>query len=249
MRKILVACAFIILALPLDAFLDDDRTISVGLHGLDALIGNYGFTTSILLARHVELTLPLEFYSFSHSLPGSITLKMAHRVAERNGVSSLPKLQMKHYRMGVGVRLFFAPRAMSSGFYVQPLLYGGWMQNSDFANVEFDNRKEIISAVAKTIYSDLPIRNYFALTPQLNIGYQWIFDWGIMAQIAASCNYVYAPGAVSIFDASNRFFSSRVVPAGTKSQLPHNAMSILRAFGTQMPGLHAGISLNVGMAF
>lgn len=250
MKKILLACGLlIILAAQASIASDSERFFSVGLHGAEALTGNYGFTTSFLLTRHIELTFPFEFYSFSNSWPGSVTIKMATHIAQKHKIKGLPKINMKHLKAGLGLRLFAAPNALDSGFYVQPLLYGGWIQNTDFAGVEFDNRREVISAVTKTLYNKLPVRHYFALTPKINVGYQWILDWGIMAQFALSCSYVYAPGSVSIFDASRRFFSSRVVPRGTKSQLPQNSLQMLQTLGTQMPGLHAGIMLNLGMAF
>lgn len=229
--------------------LSASKTFSLGLHGAEAIVGNYGFTLAIKLASHLELTIPLEFYSFSHSLPGWAAFKIANRVANGAGLDQAPRLTMYHAKAGIGARLFVFPQAMRSGFYIQPILYGGWLNHTDFSSIEFDNRQEAINALLDTVYKDLPEKSHFALSPQLNIGYQWISEAGFLLQLAAYANYVYAPSADTIFNASDRFFSSNAVGDANKSnRWSKTAIDSFRIFGTQVNGWHAGLMFNLGMA-
>lgn len=217
---------------------------SLSVHGAQALIGNYGLTFAFRLANHFELTVPLEFYSFGGSLPGFVSYKIVDNMPLA-GVQKIPRLLMNHGRVGLGLRIFFAQAALSSGFYIESLLYGGWVRHSDFQGIEFDDRREILQAMAKTLYNKLPYTDRFAVSPQLNLGYQWISDAGFLFQLALFGNYVFIDHADTIFSASDRFFAS----SATKSYVSHNAVEAFRAFGTQMNGWHAGGMINLGVAF
>gem|GEM_PF-2186197 len=225
----------------------EDRHFSLGIHGLESIVGNYGLTMSSRLARHVELIVPFEFYSFQYSLPGFIAIKSASSFVNVNN-GKVPALTMSHLQSGVGARIFFSPSALDSGFFLAPILKAGWIEHSDFKSVEFDNQREVLDAIANTLYRDLPISNHFALTPQLILGYQWISEGGGLVQLACYGSYVYAPGADTVFNASQRFLSSAAVSRANKAKLPKDIIEAYRIFATQMNGWHAGIYLNFGFA-
>jgi hypothetical protein len=246
MKKIILI--IFLLAFPVCSESSDDRTFSFSLHAAEALLGNYGMTFAVKLASHLELTVPLEFYSFRHSLAGLVTYKMVDKFAVDKGIKKVPQLSMFHARAGIGCRVFFSPSALDSGFYLQPIIYGGWMSHSDFKSIEFDDRREVADSLVKMIYRDLPTTNHFALTPQLNIGYQLIADSGFLFQVALYGNYVYAPSADTVFEASSRFFESKAIKSGSKSKLSQGGIEAFRILGTQMNGWHAGAMINLGMA-
>ena len=247
MKKIALIMLF--LAMPaLSENFGTDRSFSLGLHGAEAIVGNYGLTLAYRVASHLEMTLPLEFYSFDHSLPGLLVAKVVDRFASNKGIKKIPELSMFHARAGIGARLFFSPAALSSGLYVEPILYGGWLRHSDFGQIEFDDKREALEALIKTVYRKLPTRNHFALSPQLNLGYQWISQSGFLFQLALYGNYVYAPDADTIFSASDRFFSSDAVKSSYKARWSQEAIGAFRFVATQVNGWHAGAMINFGMA-
>lgn len=248
MKKNIIILSFL-LAFVANTEQGEEHNFSVGLHGAQALIGNYGLTFAFRLASHFELTVPLEFYSFGNSLPGFLSHKVADSLVPLAGVQRAPRLLMDHGRVGIGLRIFFTRSALSSGFYIEPLMYGGWMRHSDFQDVEFEDRREVLQAMAKTLYKKLPHTNRFVFSPQLNLGYQWISDSGFLFQLALFGNYVFAEDADTIFSASDRFFASSAVRSDAKSYWSHNAIEAFRAFGTQMGGWHAGGMINLGAAF
>jgi hypothetical protein len=246
-RSYLIALLFFFVSLASTAE-EDNKQFSLGLHGFESLLGNYGLTMSFRLANRVELTIPLEFYNFSYSIPGSIAMSLARNLAPTNYSNRIPELSMFHLRAGLGARFFISRSALKSGLYFQPIVYLGWIKSSDFSNIEFDNYRESLDAAVNTFYRKLPLTNHFALSPQLNIGYQWISDSGFLFQLAVFGNYVYSPGLDSIFNAANRLFASDVLSRANLGSAPKTGVEMFRAFGTQMAGWHAGLSLNLGFA-
>lgn len=242
---------FIFLSFPISSeHLDESpKNISFGLHITESLIGNYGFSLAFNVHPHIELTFPIEWYSFSHSLPGLVALKVANNFALQKGIKNISQLSMFHLKAGIGCRLFPGQNALDSGFYIEPILYAGLLRHSDFRDVEFDNQLEAVRAVVKTVVHKRPMSNHFALSPQINLGYQWISESGVLCQLALYGNYVYAAGSDTIFDAADRFFTSGTTKIPRQLDWAHSAIKGFRVAGTQVTGWHAGASINLGFAF
>ncbi len=242
---------FLFLSFPLfsEVFDESPKNISVGLHLAEAVVGNYGLSLAFRLNSHLELSLPIEWYSFSHSLPGLLARTVANNFAIEKGVKEITQLSMFHLKAGLGLRWFPGQSALASGFYLEPILYAGVLRHSDFEGVEFDDRREALQALVKTVFQKRPMKDNFAMSPQINIGYQWISQAGFLCQLALYGNYVYAPSANTIFDASDRFFASSPGSVAKKMAWVQPAIDGYRAIGTQINGWHAGLSINLGFAF
>jgi hypothetical protein len=212
-------------------------------------MGNYGGSLAFKLGDHVALTIPLEFYTFKNSILGNVAIKTIQNVATSNGFDQVTALTMMHIKGGLGFRFFFTPSALASGFYVEPVFYAGLIRSNNFNEILFETERDALRAVINLSRQNVPISNYFAMSPQLNMGYQWISSFGLVTQLEIFGSYVYAPKVDSIFNAAQRLLGSGQVPGVSSNSLESRALTYFRALGTQMNGWHAGLAFNLGFAF